>query len=182
VRAIITRPAMEAAALIGIAWISARRRRYRRQGAKLTTDEHRAFAPYFDPGFLEAIRVCRVPRIEPGLPPRLIRALRLPASVDISFASGMAFVDAVAVNEEGMQRENPLSLLFHELVHCVQYRELGTYRFLRKYLNGWALVGFDYFSIPLEEQAYELQDRFEAGDVFRAAQEVHAGLMRLRYL
>jgi hypothetical protein len=169
-------PAMEVAAALGILWINARRRRYRRRGGPLSAPERSALNPYFDSSLLDRVRVCRVQRIEPGLPAWLVRLLRLPASMDISFAGGMAFVDAIAVSRSALERENPESLLFHELVHCAQYRELGTYRFLRKYLRGWVAAGFDYFSIPLEEQAYALQDRFERGEVFDAQAAVHAGL------
>lgn len=166
------RTAMEVAAVGGIAWVQLRRRRYRRRGRSLTSEERSSLATFFDEALLDSVRVCEVPRIDPGLPVWVIRALRLPASVDISFASGMAFVDAVVISDAARRRENPAAILFHELVHCAQFRELGVYRFLRRYLVGWAAAGFNYFAIPLEEQAYELQDRFEAGESFDVRQEL----------
>lgn len=175
VPAFISGLAMELAALAGLIWINIRRSRYRRCGVPLSTQERAVLDPYFDTALLDSIRVCRMPRIEQGLPPRLLRALRLPGVFDLSFAEGMAFVDAVAVAER-TRRENSNSLLFHELIHCVQYRELGTYGFLRRYLRGWSKAGFDSFSIPLEEQAYQLQDRFETGESFKAEEEVRRGL------
>ena len=176
------RPWLEAAAFLGVAWINSRRRRYRRHGTPLSAAERFTLDPFFEPALLDTIRVCRIPQIEPGLPRGLIRLLRLPASVDISSASGMAFVDAIVIAED--RKRPPMSLLFHELVHCVQYRALGTHRFLRCYLHGWASAGFDYFAIPLEAQAYELQDRFDAAPDahFSVDAEVQAELARLKYL
>lgn len=163
----LARVVMEMAAAGGLVWVLARRRRYRRRGRGLREDERLLLAPHIDEAMLESVRVCEAHRIEGGLPLWLIRALRLPASVDISSASGMAFGDAVVINGAATGRGEKVrrdAILFHELVHCAQYRELGVYRFLRRYLVGWAESGFDYFAIPLEQQAYELQERFEAGE------------------
>jgi hypothetical protein len=52
-------------------------------------------------------------------------------------------------------------LLFHELVHAVQYRHLGLEGFAERYVNGF-LPGGSYAGIPLEKQAYELEARFAA--------------------
>jgi hypothetical protein len=51
------------------------------------------------------------------------------------------------------------SLLFHELVHAVQYKHLGLQGFARLYVQGF-LNGGSYEEIPLEKQAYELEARF----------------------
>jgi hypothetical protein len=174
-------PAVETAAWIGVAWVRTRRNRYRRRGVELTAEERKALAAHFEPALLDAVRVCRVPRIEPALPSWLMRLLRLPPSVDISAAAGMAFGDAVVIADVSALKTRPLSLLFHELVHCVQYRTLGTRRFLRCYLRGWTDSGFDYFSIPLEQQAYHLHDRFDSGEVFCVSEVVAAELARLKY-
>lgn len=146
----------------------------------MSVEERGALAAYFDPALLNTVRVCRVARIEPAMPRQLVRLLRLPASVDISAAAGMAFGDAIVIARDSAKTTRALSLLFHELVHCVQYRALGTHRFLRQYLRGWADSGFDYFAIPLEQQAYRLQDRFDSGEVFRADKTAAAELTGLK--
>ncbi len=65
--------------------------------------------------------------------------------------------------------EPTAALLFHELVHVVQYRLLGVEQFAQRYVDGW-LAGRDrfrsdpaqrYVSIPLERNAYDLQKRYE---------------------
>lgn len=180
--AVLIGVAMDAAALIGVVWVQRRRRRYRHGGCALNAAERRVLSPYFDSSLLDRVRVCRVKRIEAGLPRWLMRSLKLPGSADISAAAGMAFGDAVVIAEIDAKRTRPMSLLFHELVHCEQYRVLGILGFLRRYLRGWAKSGFEYRAIALEEQAYELQDRFDSGEVFRADSEVAIGLRFLKYL
>jgi hypothetical protein len=52
-------------------------------------------------------------------------------------------------------------LLFHELVHVEQYRQLGVARFSELYVTGF-LNGGGYERIPLEVQAYKLGAQYEA--------------------
>jgi hypothetical protein len=52
-------------------------------------------------------------------------------------------------------------ILFHELVHVEQYRQLGIPRFSDLYVRGF-LNGGSYEAIPLEVNAYTLGGRFEA--------------------
>ena len=54
-------------------------------------------------------------------------------------------------------------LIFHELVHVVQYRLLGVGEFARLYVRGYLRGG--YAGTPLEVCAYELDGRFIMGSV-----------------
>jgi len=63
-------------------------------------------------------------------------------------------VDTVVSHEPFNDR-----LLFHELVHVVQYEKLGLEGFAAKYVRGF-LNGGSYEGIPLEMNAYELDARF----------------------
>ena len=64
-------------------------------------------------------------------------------------------------------------LLFHELVHVEQYRQLGISNFSALYVRGF-LVGGGYEGIPLERNAYILGARFEKDSTrrFSVADEV----------
>jgi hypothetical protein len=53
-------------------------------------------------------------------------------------------------------------LLFHELVHVVQFHLLGIDDFVARYVGGWIRNGFSYRDIPLEQDAYRLEARFAA--------------------
>ena len=52
-----------------------------------------------------------------------------------------------------------MGLLFDELVHVEQYRQLGILRFSELYVRGF-LNGGSYEAIPLEVNAYSFEDRF----------------------
>jgi len=64
-------------------------------------------------------------------------------------------------------------LLFHELVHVEQYRQLGVTKFAELYVRGFLFNG-GYDGIPLERNAYELGGRFESApsDVFSVEDSV----------
>jgi hypothetical protein len=73
---------------------------------------------------------------------------------DFSLMAAITFVDTVVSHEPFTDR-----LLFHELVHVVQYERLGVLEFAAKYVRGF-LTGGSYEAIPLERNAYELEARF----------------------
>ena len=75
---------------------------------------------------------------------------------DISAMAAITFVDVVAFHE-------PITtdVLFHELVHAVQYVLLGLTKFAELYVTGF-LNGGSYEEIPLEMHAIALGNRFEA--------------------
>jgi hypothetical protein len=78
---------------------------------------------------------------------------------DFGATAGITFGDMFFIVREQAGNE---SIFFHELVHVVQYRTLGTGRFLALY--GLLRTKHDYAQHPLERPAFELQDRFDAGD------------------
>lgn len=57
-------------------------------------------------------------------------------------------------------RGYPPSLLFHELVHVVQYSLLGLDSFVEQYVLGWVQSGGTYEHIPLERLAFDLEGRY----------------------
>jgi hypothetical protein len=75
---------------------------------------------------------------------------------DQSTMGAITFRDVVVSHE-------PFSngLLFHELVHVEQYRQLGIPRFSELYVSGF-VTGGSYETIPLEVNAYTLGGRFES--------------------
>jgi hypothetical protein len=160
-----TRLVLAAAGAVAPAWIRWCRRVYRRGARPLTGAERGALGPYFSAGLLGAARVAEVDRIDLPTP---VLALRLvgadPKLLPLSSPAAITLVDTIVVSTAALAeldgpRAGMESVLFHELVHLVQFRELGVRGFVRRYLDGWAGGGFDYHAIPLERQAYELQAR-----------------------
>lgn len=84
----------------------------------------------------------------------MLRGLGFNNLPDQSAMGAITFRDVVASHE-------PFSdgLLFHELVHVEQYRQLGVPGFSELYVRGF-LNGGSYEAIPLEVNAYSLEDRF----------------------
>jgi hypothetical protein len=85
-----------------------------------------------------------------------LRSLGIANAPLFSEMAGVTFQDVI-VHVEPLTR----SLLFHELVHCVQYTHLGLEGFAEHYVRGF-LDGGLHEEIPLEKQAYELEARFNA--------------------
>jgi hypothetical protein len=73
-------------------------------------------------------------------------------------------------------------LLFHELVHVEQYRQLGVPRFAELYVSGF-LTGGSYEAIPLEVIAYALGARYENDPTqqFSVADEVATWIKEDRF-
>jgi hypothetical protein len=87
---------------------------------------------------------------------------------DFPHMTAITFVDTVVSHSPYDDR-----LLFHELVHVVQYAKLGLNNFAAKYVKGF-LSGGSYGAIPLEMNAYELDAKFAAApaSAFSANAEV----------
>jgi hypothetical protein len=118
--------------------------------------------PFVQGGALERIRVVPVPAIpNPPFYAQLhAQGLRVP--LDFAEMSGLTFLDTILISQSRPVLDDAAftGLLFHESVHVVQYQYLGTDRFMFEYVHGWARNGYEYRLIPLEEQAFALQDRF----------------------
>jgi len=98
----------------------------------------------------------------------MLRSLGFNNLPDQSTMAAIKFSDVVVSHE-------PFSnaLLFHELVHVEQYRQLGIRRFSELYVRGF-LSGGTYEAIPLEVNAYALERRFKLNSAqqFSVAEEV----------
>jgi len=112
--------------------------------------------PYFPADILQNTRflVLKDSRIDdpPFYPMAKMMGIRnLPS---FSHVAAVTFVDVVVSHEEWSE-----NLLFHELVHVVQYAQLGNKEFASRYVNGY-IKGGSYEEIPLEKNAFELAERF----------------------
>ena len=87
---------------------------------------------------------------------------------DFADMAAITYGDMVVSHEPFTDR-----LLFHELVHVVQYEKLGLEGFAAKYVRGFLSRG-SYEAIPLEINAYELDALFaaEPTKVFLVEKEV----------
>lgn len=163
-------------------WIAQQREQHI-GGARPLTQSERAFcAAYFPDATLSAARVRLVEGIEnpPFLEGLLKQAAFFGIRVQFDFrtVSGITFVDCILIR----QKEMSTSLLFHELVHAEQYRQLGLEAFARAYVKGMADGGFIYERIPLETVAAEMTARFASGQKFSVERELSSWLREQGYL
>jgi len=139
-------------------YISTQRDKYATRAVPLSGRQKAAMDGFFSPRLLGGTRllVLRAERVgNPDFYP-MLRSLGFNNLPDQSTMGAITFSDVVVSHE-------PFSngLLFHELVHVEQYRQLGIPRFSELYVGGF-LNGGSYEAIPLEVNAYTLGGRFES--------------------
>src|SRR5215475_7581519 len=138
-------------------YILAQRARYAPRAAALNQQQQTAMTGFFSEEILGTkILTVEGERIQnPDFYPRL-EALGFRNLPDQSTMAAITLVDVVVSHTPF-----DYDLLFHELVHVEQYRQLGIERFSELYVTGF-LTGGRYESIPLEMHAYALGDQYEA--------------------
>ena len=138
-------------------WVAgyiADQRQTHRPKAEPLSHKHRVqLERFFPQDVLSSVRVIRGKACDPPFYSKL-SALGIRNARSFSAMAGVTFQDVVLHVEALTPR-----LLFHELVHAVQYKHLGLEGFAERYVNGF-LRGGSYEGIPLEKQAYELEARF----------------------
>lgn len=137
-------------------FISAHRGKYAPRAVALSAQQRAPLERFFAEEVLDRVRVLvlhgeRVPN--PGFYP-VLRGFGFKNLPDQSAMAAITFCDVVVSHESFSN-----GLLFHELVHVEQYRQLGIPRFSEFYVRGF-LDGGSYEAIPLEVNAYSLEDRF----------------------
>lgn len=136
----------------------------------LDGETRRQLAPYFSADALAAVRVAVTEgEVVPDLP--FSDALR---RVGVQYPCTSALAGITLEDVIAMKPQLPGYVLFHELVHAVQFRVLGIGRFSFLYARGLLATGM-YERIPLEVCAYELEERFQcSGEPFSVEAEVLA--------
>ena len=153
-------------------WLWQQRELHRAKARRLTDDERLPLQDYYDTQVLDTVRVATVNRIsnppfydeltESGFP-----------ILDLSASAGITFVDCVVVRRPFQQHfPSWISILFHELVHVVQFELLGPMTVLKAYLQAWEQSGYQYHDVPFEIQAYRLEARFERHEPLFSVREV----------
>ena len=139
-------------------YISNQRDRYAIRGVPLSAQQTELLGPFFSRQAIESVRLCVLvdERIDnPDFYPVLL-GLGFENLPDQSTMAAVTFSDTIV--SHGRITDG---LLFHELVHVEQYRQLGIAEFSNLYVRGF-LAGGGYDGIPLERNAYALGARFEA--------------------
>ena len=134
---------------------------------------------FFSPDLLGNVRVLTLRGEQVSNPDfyPMLRSIGLTDLPDQATSAAITFSDVIVSHV-------PFStgLLFHELVHVEQYRQLGIPRFSELYVRGY-LSGGGYDGIPLEINAYTLGARYEAAPdhPFSVAEEVREWLLQSKF-
>ena len=121
---------------------------------ELSSAERTPLAVHFSGDVLHQTRLTRVKHLQN--PPFYVELEQMGSQNLPQFRrmAAVTFIDVIVA-----QADFTSSLLFHELVHVVQYRELGVQKFAELYVRGFLETG-EYLSIPLERVAYHLEGLF----------------------
>jgi hypothetical protein len=160
-------------------YIATQRERHAPRAIPLSAQQRAAMSAFFSPQLLEDTRllVLQGERVaNPEFYP-MLRSLGFNNLPDQSTMGAITFCDVVVSHELFSN-----GLLFHELVHVEQYRQLGIPRFSELYVRGF-LNGGSYEAIPLEVNAYTLGGRFEQNPAnrFSVVDEVGRWIAECRF-
>jgi hypothetical protein len=163
------------------AWLTELRDKHLPSARALTAQEREDFLQYYDPELLDAVRVKEVAEMEK---PAFYDTLRsklafvgMRVHFDFANVAGLTADTCILVR----QGQLTTSLLFHEMVHVEQYRQLGMERFARAYLLGLVESGFVYEQAPFEAIAFELEQRYCIGEKFFVRTAVEALISEKSY-
>ena len=136
-------------------YIAEQRAVFRRKAKPIPTDRKTKLLPFFPSDVLDHVLVTSGQAPEPSFYKQL-HTLGITNAPPFSQMAGITFQDLIVHTESLSDR-----LLFHELVHAVQYKHLTLRGFAERYVRGF-LSGGSYEEIPLEKQAYALEAKFAA--------------------
>jgi hypothetical protein len=157
-------------------WIDLRLAMHRAQAVAVACTGFRRLPEFFPKAVLTEARYVVVDKV----PVPSLAQVGLAAPEFLQFEqmepAGITYRQTFFVRKGEERRE---SLFFHELIHVLQWKELGSEEFLRRYADGLAKLG--YRNSPLETMAYDAEERFEDGrEIFDAVRYVRDQLTGLK--
>jgi hypothetical protein len=162
-------------------YIEQQRQIYRGVAVPLNGRQSAAMERFFPVSTLDSTRIVVLSGQHVSNPPFYVEVIRMGFEAgslpDFALMKAITFVDTLI--SHGLLTDR---LLFHELVHVVQYEKLGVPEFAAKYVAGF-LRGGSYETIPLEMNAYQLDARLAAAPTktFSVEAEVEAWIRAGRF-
>jgi hypothetical protein len=158
-------------------YIFENRKKYASQAVVLSKTQRLVMQPFFSAAVLDSARLCVLQGTRVSNPSMYAMAKMMGIRNLPDFADMVAitFVDVIVSHQEFTD-----ALLFHELVHVVQYSQMDLKEFAGRFVKGF-IQGGSYEEIPLEKNASMLEGRFsENNDApFSVDDEVRRWLERL---
>jgi hypothetical protein len=156
------------------AWIQKTLAVYEQDAQPIASMRFARLPLYFDHTSLETAKFIPIDRVP--MPPLAAMGLDRFAAFEQGDFNGVTYLDRYFIKRPVVTEE---ALHFHELIHVIQWRLLGSEGFLATYANG--LDEFGYENSPLEKMAYDAETLFRRSSVtFDAEKFVVERLARLR--
>jgi hypothetical protein len=137
-------------------YITSGQKKYAPQALPLTDAQRSAMQPFFPSAVLDSVRliVLRGTRVSNPSMYAMAKMMGIRNLPDFSAMAAITFVEVIVCHQEFTDE-----LLFHELVHVVQYAQMGLKKFAERFVNGFIMAG-SFEGIPLEKMAQALEARF----------------------
>ncbi len=146
----------------------------------LSEDLRRTAARFFSPALIDAVRIVELTHCRLENPPFYAEAeaqgfSNLP---DIRHMASLTFEDVLVFHQSPADR-----ILFHALVHAVQFQMLGLERYTELFVRAFLRMG-SHFLVPLEAQAFALDSKFTVNGegAFSVEEEVCKWIREDRYV
>ncbi len=152
-------------------YIEEQRKHYRPAAAPLPPSQRTGLAKFFPAAIMDT----RVLKLEGERVPNpeflsVLKIMGIGPLLDPSSLPAVTFVDVIV-----FQVPYTPEMLFHELVHAEQFRQLGTQKFMQHYVKGFLASG-RFEDILLERHGFELARRYaqQPQEAFSVAAAVQA--------
>jgi hypothetical protein len=151
-------------------YVTSSRKKYAPQAVPLTDAQRSAMQSFFSPAVLGSARLCVLRGTRVSNPPMypMAKMMGIRNLPDFASMTAITFVDVIVSHQEFTD-----ALLFHELVHVVQYSQMDMKEFAARFVNGF-IQGGSYEEVPLEKMVHVLESRFSqnAKEAFSVDDEV----------
>jgi hypothetical protein len=158
-----------------IKWIHATLNSHSAKRTAVSASGHTRLFDYFPAAFLDKKYVMPVDKV-PVVPLDFLGVPEFNSMNQLSVI-GITYLDSFFIQED--EKDNA-ALHFHELIHTIQWEYLGMEKFLLCY--GYGLLTSGYRNSPLEVMAYDLEKRFNSGEVFDAIPLVYEQMKPIEVL
>ncbi len=137
-------------------YVTSSRKKYASEAVPLTDAQRSVMQPFFSAPVLDSARLCVLRGTRVSNPPMytMAKMMGIRDLPDFADMAAITFVDVIVSHHEFTD-----ALLFHELVHVVQYAQMDMKEFAARFVNGF-IQGGSYQEIPLEKMAHEFEGRF----------------------
>ena len=161
-------------------YLNDQRERFFPESTPLSKKQRRIAARFFSPALLDDVRIVELTHRRLEKPPFYAEAKARGFSnlPDVTHMASLTFEDVLVFQQTPADR-----ILFHALVHAVQYQMLGLERYAELFVRGFVRMG-SHFLVPLEAHAFALDSKLtvDAESAFSVEEEVMKWISEDRYV